>query len=533
VASLRSIRLGLARIIAGQRLYAGARNTRTTIGFGAGADNSSDQELNSSLRVLRARSRQMVRDSAYAKRAKQIVVNNVIGTGVGMQAQVANTRGDLHLRANDAIESTWQQWCEPGSCHTGGELHFSDMERAAIGQVFEAGEILIRKHYRTAGDSTVPLVLELIEAERLADQFIEVPGATASGNQVRMGVEVDSFQRPVAYWLRRMHPGDTHTIIGQQSDRFERVPASDIYHLRLIDRWPQTRGEPWLHSVLRKLDDMNEYTQLEVTAARGSAAYFATITTPTPDGFPSATEEGSQKQVIDLEPLTVQQLDPGEALQFHAPNRPNASLDPFMRAMLREVAAGCGTSYESLSRDYSQSNYSSSRMALLDDRDLYKAVQQWWIRSFRQPLHKVWLRQAVLAGAISAVPLDQYANDALRYEAVLFKPRGWSWIDPTKEVAAYKEAIKAGLTTITDVVAATGGGMDVEDVVRTRRRELDMFDEANIELDTTVPEPPAAPVAPAAQTAADANPDPAATDGGDNTGDNPAPARLVSIGGSR
>ena len=69
---------------------------------------------------------------------------------------------------------------------------------------------------------------------------------------------------------------------------------------------------------------------------------------------------------------------------------------------------------------------------------------------------------------------------------MLFKPRGWSWVDPTKEVAAYKEAIKAGLTTVTDVIAATGGGMDIEDVVKTRKRELAMFEDAGIDVDTTV-----------------------------------------------
>ena len=44
------------------------------------------------------------------------------------------------------------------------------------------------------------------------------------------------------------------------------------------------------------------------------------------------------------------------------------------------LAAGCGPSYESLSRDYSQSNYSSSRLSLLDDRDLWRVLQQWWLR---------------------------------------------------------------------------------------------------------------------------------------------------------
>jgi lambda family phage portal protein len=480
------------------RMYAGARMTNTTLGFGSGGNTSADAELALSLERMRSRSRQMVRDSAYAKRAKTVVVNNVIGSGVGMQAQVGTTRGQLNAPLNTNIEAAWDQWCAADSCHTGAALHFHDLERMALGQVFEAGEVLIRKHYRAFGNSQVPLALEVIESERLAGDLVEPGGTAGLTNEMRMGVEVDDFQRPLAYWIRRSHPGDARSMVAD-GQRYERVPAADIFHLRLVTRWPQTRGEPWMHAVLRKLDDMNEYTQCEVTAARASAAYFGTISNP--DGAPEA-DAGTEQPVMNIEPLSIQALAPGEKFDFHSPNRPNSALDPFMRAMLREVAAGCGPSYESLSRDYSQSNYSSSRLALLDDRDLWRTLQQWWLRSFRLPLHRVWVQQAALANAITGLPVGQYAADMAKFEAVTFKPRGWQWVDPTKEVNAYKEAIKAGLTTLTDVIAQTAGGLDIEDVIATRQRELQLLDDAGIEVDTTVQEP-MAPVVAAAPVAAE------------------------------
>jgi lambda family phage portal protein len=478
--------LAPARQAAAARMYGGARMTNTTLGFGSGGNTSADAELSLSLDRMRARSRQMIRDSAYAKRAQAVVVNNVIGAGVGMQAQVGTTRGALNTALNNNIETAWSDWCAADSCHTGGAMHFNDLERMALGEVFAAGEVLIRKHPRPFGNGTIPLALEVIESERLAGDLVD-PGATAGlTNEIRMGIEVDDFQRPLAYWIRRSHPGDTRSLIAD-GHRYERVPAADIFHLRLVTRWPQTRGEPWMHAVLRKLDDLNEYTQCEVTAARASAAYFGTISMD-PDAPPSAeTPEG--QPMMNIEPLTVQQLNQGEKFEFHTPNRPNSALDPFMRAMLREVAAGCGPSYESLSRDYSQSNYSSSRLSLLDDRDLWRTLQQWWLRSFRKPLHALWLQQAALVGAVPGLAVGTYAMDPAKFQAVTFKPRGWQWVDPTKEVNAYKEAIKAGLTTLTDVIAQTAGGLDIEDVIATRRRELDLLAEADIEVDTTVIDP--------------------------------------------
>ena len=470
---------------AGLRMYGAARNTKTTGYFGTTAT-SADAELQSSLAQLRSRSRQMVRDSGYAKRAKAILVNNIIGTGVGLQAQVLGTRGELNTRVNDDIERAHREWTRADNCHTGGALHFSDLERALCGEVVEAGEVLVRLHMRRFGSSQVPLALEMVEAERLADG-VGMPGPTADGNEVRMGVEVDRFGRPVAYYLRQRHAGDIRG--GGGNERVERVPADQILHLRVTSRWPQTRGEPWFHTAVRKLDDVNEYSQHEISAARASAAYFATITTPESQNPLMDAEDDTGQGMMDIAPLTIQELRPGEELSFHTPNRPNSAFSEFMRAMLREIAAGVGTSYESLSRDYSQSNYSSSRLALLDDRDGYRALQQWWVRSFREPLYHLWLGQAVVARAIPAVPVDAYATDMERYRAVLWKLRGWTWVDPTKEVNAYKEAVKAGFTTVTDVIAQTGGGMDIEDVIATRKRELAMLDEADIEVDTTVPDP--------------------------------------------
>ena len=462
------------------RAYAAARHTRTTDGFG-GATTSADTELAASLSTLRNRSRQMVRDAAYAKRARNLVVNNVIGPGIGIQAQVMASRKTLRRDVNDSIETAWLRWCEAEHCHTGGTLHFADLERAAMAQVFEAGEVFIRVHEQRFGRSDVPLALELVEPERIADGIAE-PGAASPAAELRMGVEVDRrFQRPLAYWVRQRHPGDLRHPTG--GDLAERVPASEMYHLRIVTRWPQTRGEPWLHAVVRKLDDINETSQLEITAARGAAAYFATIKTPESEPDDAAGDEGDR--TFDLEPLTVRKLDDGEELDFHAPNRPNAQLDPFLRMMLREVAVGTETSYASLSGDYSQTNYSSSRLALLDDRDLWRVLQQWWIRAFRLPLHRRWLRQAVLARAVR-VPAAEYAGDMAKFEAVRFKPRGWSWVDPTKEVEAYKEGVRGGLTTLTDVIAATGEGRDIEDFIALRTRELDLLREAGILVDTTV-----------------------------------------------
>jgi lambda family phage portal protein len=480
------------------RSYDGARASRLNSEFGV-MTSSADYELAMHLSGLRNRSRALVRNNAYAKRARVLMQNNVVGSGIGLQAQVAYSNGKLREPVNSDIETAWAEWCRADSCHVAGRLHFADIEAMLIGEVFEAGEVLVRMHDMPFGNSRVPLALEIIEAERLAD---DTDGPTpAPGNVVRLGVEQDRWGRPVAYWLRTIHPGDRSRMDWAAVDRLERVPAAQVLHLYVATRWPQTRGEPWMHAAIRKLQDIAGYTESELVAARAAAAYMGFVKSPeTTLGEPQA--DGSMQW--EVEPGIVRHLAPGEEFEAWNPNRPNSQAEPFVRLMLREVAGAIGVSYESLSRDYSQSNYSSSRLALLDDRDIWRGLQRWFIRAFREPLHRRWLEAAATFGALPAAHMELLRREPLRYAAVAFKPRGWSWVDPTKEVNAYKEAERAGYITKADIIAATAGGADIEDVLKARRRELDLIEELGLEFDTDGPEEAPEP----AQTQTPTKPEP-------------------------
>jgi lambda family phage portal protein len=499
----------------GQRMYGAALQTRLTANWQA-QTGSSDSELWSSLTTLRNRSRQLVRDTPYAKRAKTVIVNNTIGSGIKMEPKVVNQRGNQIKPVNADISAAWNDWTRAENCHTGGKLHFCDLERMAFGEIVEAGEIVLRKHYQPFGSSKVPFAIEVIEGERLADDAVT---PVSGGSQFyRMGVDRDVYGRPTGFFIRRFHPGEVR-YAGPDPNLLERVPAEQIFHLYIISRWPQTRGEPWLHTAMRRLNDMDGYSEAEIVAARAAACYMGIITTPDESGMADGPAAEGGVPEFELAPGAVPRLAPGELWNEHNPNRPNSAMDPFMRLMLREVAAGADVSYESLSRDYSQSNFSSSRLALLDDRDLWRVFQQFFIRNFREPLHREWLQQAIYARAIQSVSVSDYLAQPSKFEAVSFKPRGWGWIDPVKEVQAYKDARRAGFISTARIIAATADGAD-RDEIWTEIAEENADAEAKgitvttdpgvilegRESDATLPDPAANPNADAASASDGATP---------------------------
>ena len=75
-----------------------------------------------------------------------------------------------------------------------------------------------------------------------------------------------------------------------------------------------------------------------------------------------------------------------------------------------------------------------------------------------------------------------FEADPEKFEAVRFRPRGWGWIDPTKEVEAYKQAVRCGFMTLQDVLS--NSGQDFEDVLTARAKEIDETDALGLVLDT-------------------------------------------------
>jgi len=104
----------------------------------------------------------------------------------------------------------------------------------------------------------------------------------------------------------------------------------------------------------------------------------------------------------------------------------------------------------SFSKDYAGATYSSARQAMLEDRDNWRMLQKWFIRNLHQRVLEEFLDMSFLSGALD---MPGYAVRPEFYKNVKWMPRGWTWIDPMKEMEAYKGAVRSGFTTVSEVVA--------------------------------------------------------------------------------
>lgn len=467
-----------------KRMYQGASVSRLTQNWLTSSTNA-DSEIRSSLRTLRNRARQLCRDSDHARQALRLIVNNVVGSGIQFQSQVKLQRGAgrLDQRINDMIETAWDEWCHKTSCDVGGRMSFHDIERLVIRSCAESGEVIIRLVEQPFGNSKVPLGLEVIESDLLVDDY---NGTAQNGNEIRMGVEIDEWSRPAAYYFYAdmRHPGD-YLFSNRVSTtaRYTRIPANEIIHLYTVDRPGQTRGVTWFSSSVERLHHLTGYEQAELIRKRVSASLMGFIQSPEGELIGDGTYD--DERVSTFEPGVFKYLAPGESVSV--PNlgeHSDSHYSAYINSALRAFAAGIGCSAESIMNDYSQSNYSSSRLALQNERDVWRQLQSWMITNFHKIIYYRWLELAVLSGAVR---LPRYELDPTFYASCRFIPRSWGYIDPTKEIAAYKEAERAGYITKAQIIAESGS--DLQEVFLQLNYEHQLASDLELQFDTDVPQP--------------------------------------------
>lgn len=388
------------------------------------------KERQRDLARLRAHSRDLSKNNVYAARYISLVSTNIIGPkGIGFESSIMGANGKPKAAQNAVVESAYAEWSR--CCTVDGLLSRAEMEQLVAETVAQDGECLIR--FIRGAENAHRFAVELIDADRLDHEF---NATLTNGRRIIMGVEVDAWGKPLAYHLWTEHPQD------YEAGRRERVrvPASEILHVYRKDRARATRGVPWMTCAMVQINMLGQLWTSELAAATLESQRLGVI-----KGVEGATptvtpEDAAEELTSDI--ATFMGLTEGLDVVFPQIQHPNAILPQFSTALLQGASAGLNVAHHSLTGNVSDANFSSSRVALLSERDQWRKLQPWFISQVCDPIFRAWLDMAVLSGAIQ-IP----GADINRICAPTWWPRTWEWVDPEKDEASSWNAIKHGLST--------------------------------------------------------------------------------------
>lgn len=465
---------------------------------------SANAEILPDKEVLDSRTRDIVRNDAHIGAGATIHKDNIVGGIYLLNAKPKTSvlfprrdMGSWEEEFQEEVETKFTLYAESDECWIDAQRTktLTEIIRLVIDQDYSVGEALLTAEWMPDDGRPARTAVQVVDTDRLMTPFI-------ANNRSRIfgGVEVDRYGGPIAYYIRMGHPTD---FMDPRFYEFRRVMANKpwgrpmVAHLYDQVRPAQARGISTMVAALREMKMLKGFRQVELQRAVLAATYAASMESdlPAADVMRMLGDGVDQGSVIDymtaylgavaefsggakhlkIDGAKIPVLPPGTKMNMKSPGAESPAGDKFEQSMLRYLASATGTSYEALSKDYSQINYATGRMSK-GQADNHMAARKRRADQAAGFAYKLWLEEQINKGAIETLrgvkaPNFYEGQNADAYTSCQWLGAGMPMIDPLKETQADVLSLKNGLTT-KEVVIARRHGSDWRSVNRQIAREM-------------------------------------------------------------
>lgn len=391
--------------------------------------------------VVRARARDLERNSDIAQAVLHAYRRNVVGRGYTLRALTGDEGLDTRM------EKAWKRWTLAENCDITGEQGFNEILRMMVDRKKVDGGILVLFRYTRGG--LVPFKLQCLEVDEL-DSSQSAP--KYRGNRIVGGIEYDRYRKPVGYWFRQ------YDLEGYQAMAPVFVPAKDVFFYKSKRRPSQLREMSDLAPTVTRIRDVNEYITAVSVKERLSAilAIFIKKLFPSGGNIGRASPPGGAGKTdyasLHVHPGMVVELNQGDEAQVIDPKNTATDAAGFLKTQQGLISSGQGLSYEAVSRDMSKSTYSSARQNAIEDEATYSEEIE-LLTAFMTEVYEAFVISGVLSGLFAIPDFWKRKEDYLHHSWVKAPKK---WIEPVKEATANKIALQTGQKTFAELCAEYG-----------------------------------------------------------------------------
>lgn len=450
-------------------------------------------ELRGSISKLRARGRDIARNTGPGARFTEMFVTNIVGhSGFACRHKFRGADGELVEDVNKVLDAEWYRFWEGRVTLDGRQCGVEFLQNTARTWVPD-GETFMRKWY---GQGDYGLALEPIDADRVDETYNRDRDRDGRG-EIQLGIEFDELGRRVAYYVLP----EGAKPFGASADH-KKIPASEIHHLFIPRRINQPRAVTLFAPVIWAMRTLAKYQEAELFASLAGACFMGFFEqTEDLGGFDFNTAVGqtagaagqSQPKAVKLggRPASFEVLAKGLKLNTFKPEHPTTAHEPFVKSSKRDIASGLNCSYNIHANDGEGISYSTGRIFENADRDSWRVGQFFMARQTMDSIHDAWLEVAVMSGKLK---LGTY--DWKQFRPVDWMPRGWKSMDQSKDVDYFERALALGITNPFQVSAELG--FDFEENLEQKARAKKLAAKYGVSIEPLKSTPAAA--APASDT---------------------------------
>lgn len=465
---------------------------------------SADSALLWEQNTLVGRAEDQARNDGWAKGGIRRYLDNMIGSGLKLSARVdyqaLGLSAEWGAEFNAEVEARYRLYAEDPDCYcdAGRRLTIGGIHRLMAASELVAGESLAISLWLERGGPSATAIM-IVDPARLSN-----PMGEPESEYLRGGIELGAYGEPRAYWIRNSHPGDAFAWSADFLE-WERVEREHpwgrrrVIHSYEMAQPAQSRGVSIFAPIVKKMKMIGRHDEVTLQAAVVDSLLGAYIESPL-DHELTAQALGAgasdrlsayQSARADYHGLTdtrfpagghsVPILFPGEKINLLSSQRPNGNFVAFQEFGLRNIASALGLSYEQLSMDWSKTNYSSARAALLEVWKFLSTQREFFAQRVASQIYALWLEEEIDSGRIRlprGAP-DFYqpgAPSAYCRARWMGPPRGH--VDTEKEAKGDALRLELGSTDLQSVCAEQG--RDWREVLQQRKVEMDYMRELGL-----------------------------------------------------
>lgn len=425
-----------------------------------------DSSLSADVREkLRTRARYEIGNNSYAYGIGLTIANNVVGSGPRLQVLDTDDTGRQTDLARE-IEWAFDAWAQ--------EIRLAEKLRSMRFSRYQDGESFAILYTNRNLLNGVLLDISPIDCDRVQ------AGTTFTSDPHDIdGIIIDDWGNPVSYRVLNNHPGSS---LSGGDDSATVYKANQVIHWFRRTRSEQHRGVTELAACLNLFALLRRYTESVVTAAETAADLAMIFSTDALEDETSyqygKSTQSTASNEIDFPEIQFKKgmsltLPAGwNASQIRA-EQPTTTYPDFKRELLGEIGRSLQIPINIIAGDSSKYNYASGR---LDHQEFQKQIR----------LDQALCKTAVM-NPIFAAWWEEYA--LLTHKNVEEKPPvqwyfdGFEHVDPTKEANAQTTRLSSCVTNL--MIECGKSGLDWEEVMQQRAREINLAKELGITIDDT------------------------------------------------
>jgi len=436
--------------------------------------------------------------AAYLNQVALGAVSTGLSLNVGIDNDMLELQGGGHSKQEKReIEEDQEKWFSiwaKESSFNSNRTFWQDQHLIMI-TALTTGTTLINTPWREREGNFFGTKIDVVDTNRLSSPtFLDT-------DRIVRGIESDRDGFPLAAHLTKIQS----LLISKttrDATQWVRIPFTGrgtrrrrLLHVYTPKIPGEVTGVSILAPMMKALKSMDRYSEAEIAAAvtNGSIAFFIQDLPSAPlstqgsgltgtikdDPQAGKRRDGGGIDTWDLEKSSVLKVPAHKEVKFFNPQRPNATFDPFIMSVGKQVAASGNMPLDQVMLFFDKS-FSSARMSLNKAQAFFNFESNEISTQFCGPIFELIMDEAVARGYIRHIkgwsdPLRRYAY--LQHE---WLPSAEAPIDETKAVKGGELKVKMGFSS-TPRQATKFSGVSFKKLLREQKQFIDEVKDLGLE----------------------------------------------------